>query len=141
MIVIMCDGTSKGNPGQATLGVVVWERMNNPKVVKPTVFWSKSLGIKTNMEAEWEALLSAMNWVFTHAPRNEEVYIFSDAQVVVKQATGVYKVKHENIKPLYKKFIELCGTPKERERIHIQWVPRQLVYLADKAAQQKGNSK
>jgi ribonuclease HI len=138
MIVILCDGASKGNPGPASLGVVVWERTDNPKMIKPSHHWHRELGVRTNMEAEWESILSALDWVSTNILEDLEVYIFNDSQVVVKQATGEYKVKHENIKPLYEKFIELCGTPKEKERIHIQWVPRQLVYLADKAAQQKG---
>lgn len=139
MIVIMCDGASKGNPGPASIGVIVWVRMENPKIIKPTHHWHKDLGIKTNMEAEWEALLSALNWVYNNAPVKEEVYIFSDSQVVVKQATGVWKVKHGNILPLYKELHNLMAV--KPERIHIQWVPRQLIYLADKAAQQKGESK
>jgi len=145
MIVILCDGASKGNPGPATIGVVVWERGDNPKIIKPTRHWHEVLpGIKTNMEAEWEALLSALKWMFATNNQNEdvsnlyykqEVFIFSDSQVVVKQATGEYKVKHENIKPLYAEFQRYM---KGVKNIHIQWVPRQLVYLADKAAQQKG---
>jgi ribonuclease HI len=139
MIVIMCDGASKGNPGPASIGVVVWDRVDNPKIIKPTYHWHKDLGIKTNMEAEWEALLSALDWVYNKAPVKEEIYIFSDSQVVVKQATGIWKVKHANIIPLYARFLELTSV--NSSKFHIQWVPRQLVYLADKAAQQKGDLK
>jgi ribonuclease HI/probable phosphoglycerate mutase len=137
MIVILCDGSSKGNPGPASIGVVVWDRADNPRRIKPSFHWNETLpGIRTNMEAEWEALLSALEWVYSNAPAKEEVYIFSDSQVVVKQATGIWKVKHNNIIPLHKKLLAL--TASKPENIHIQWVPRQLVYLADKAAQQKG---
>ena len=141
MIVILCDGSSKGNPGPASVGVVVWDRSDNPRRIMPTHHWHEDIGKKTNMEAEWEALLSALSWMFARNNKDDkvsfvypsqEVFIFSDSQTVVKQATGVWKIKHENIKPLYEKFkVFMEG----RKNIHINWVPRQLIYLADKAAQ------
>lgn len=136
MIVIMCDGSSKGNPGPASIGIIIWERGDNPRLIKPTHHYHRDIGIKTNMESEWEALKSSVDWVYTNSTPDQEVYIFSDSQTVVKQATGVWKVKHDNIKPLYTKFLSFV---KSRKNIHIQWVPRQLIQLADKAAQQKGD--
>lgn len=131
MLVILCDGSSKGNPGPASIGVIAWDRANNPRIIYPNYRFAKDIGMRTNMEAEWEALLQAMIYACSK-DKTQEVYIFSDAQTVVKQANGIWKVKHYSIKPLYKQFIEL---KKQLPKLHILWVPRQLVYLADKAAQ------
>jgi ribonuclease HI len=83
------------------------------------------------MEAEWHALLAALMYVASiDVDNREESFIYSDSQTVVKQATGEWKVKHENIIPLYTAFLSL-----KRSNMHIAWIPRQLVYLADKEAQ------
>lgn len=131
MIVIMCDGSSKGNPGPASIGVVAWNRINNPRIVYPDYRFSHSIGIKTNMEAEWHALLESMKYAYATGP-TQEIHIFCDSQTVVKQANGEWKVKHAHIQKLYADFCELKNW---LTNLHITWVPRQLVYLADKAAQ------
>lgn len=138
MIVILCDGASKGNPGPASIGIVGWIRTKNPKLVYPNYYSSEDIGVKTNMESEWHALLNAVR-VINSFEKTEDSYIFCDAQTVVKQVNGIWKVKHDNIKPLYKEFKELKA---KLPRLQICWVPRQLVYLADKAAQeaQRGGS-
>lgn len=134
MIVILCDGSSKGNPGPASIGVIAWDRASNPRLIYPNYRFSKDIGIRTNMEAEWQALLEAMIYACSK-DKTQEVYIFCDSQTVVKQANGVWNVKHDNIKPLYESFL---GLKAQLSRLHIFWVPRQLVYLADKAAQKGG---
>ena len=131
MLVILCDGSSKGNPGPASIGVVAWNRANNPRIVYPNYRYSTEIGVHTNMEAEWSALLHAMSFAISCKDR-KDVYIFCDSQTVVKQATKQWKIKHSNIQFLYEMFCEL-----EKKLIpsnlYINWVPRQLVYLADKA--------
>ena len=134
MLVILCDGSSKGNPGPASIGIVAWDRANNPRLIYPNYRYAADIGVRTNMEAEWEALLEAIRFAIKKN-QDEEVYIFCDSQTVVKQANDVWKVKHQDIKVLYDK---LLGLKKyENNSIHIHWVPRQLVYLADKAAQKE----
>lgn len=131
MLVILCDGSSKGNPGPASIGVIAWDRANNPRIIYPNYRFSKGIGIRTNMEAEWQALLQALIFACSK-DKTQEVYLFCDSQTVVKQANGVWDVKHENIKPLYESFLSFKA---QLPKLHIFWVPRQLVYLADKAAQ------
>ena len=141
MLVILCDGSSKGNPGPASIGVIAWDRVNNPRIIYPNYRYHAEIGIRTNMEAEWEALLSAIKWATLkdsplplsnfYKKKEEDIYIFCDSQTVVKQANGIWDVKHENIKPLYEKFLKYKTN---MPNLHINWVPRQLIYLADKAA-------
>lgn len=131
MIVILCDGSSRGNPGPASIGVVAWDRADNPRLVIPTYRYTEDIGVKTSIEAEWYALLHGLKYALTK-DYSQEVYIFSDAQTIVKQATGVWKVKHERIKKLYQSFLELQD---QLLNLNITWVPKQLVSLADKMAQ------
>lgn len=136
MLIILCDGSSKGNPGPASIGVIAWDRANNPRIVYPNYRYSADIGIRTNMEAEWEALLAAMRYACNHNT-NQDIYIFCDSQTVVNQAQATWIVRHDNIKPLYQQFLNLEN---KLCKLHISWVPRQLIYLADKAAQKGGKS-
>ncbi len=131
MLVILCDGSSKGNPGPASIGVIAWDRANNPRIIYPNYRYHADIGVRTNMEAEWEALLEAMRFAIKKN-QSQEVYIFCDSQTVVKQTNEIWKVKHPEIEILYARFLDL---KKMLTKLHIHWVPRQLVYLADKAAQ------
>jgi ribonuclease HI len=139
MIIVICDGSSKGNPGPASIGVIAWERFkdSNPRMIKPTYHHHADIGVKTNMEAEWSALIHAVKYA-TSRTDSEEIYIYCDSQTVVKQATGVWKVKQENIRVMYNQLCE--ATVGWGDMLHISWIPRQLVYLADKEAQ-KGEQK
>jgi len=145
MIIVICDGSSKGNPGPASIGVIAWERFkdSNPRMIKPTYHYHADIGVKTNMEAEWSALIHAVKYA-TNKTDSEEIYIYCDSQTVVKQATGVWKIKQENIREMYNQLCEATvgsrGLSGKDDMLHIAWIPRQLVYLADKEAQ-KGAAK
>jgi len=133
MLVILCDGSSKGNPGPASIGIVAWDRADNPRLVYPNYRFAETIGVKTNMEAEWLALIHSVTYACSKNT-TQEVYIFCDSQTVVLQANGKWNVKHENIIPLYERFLSLKS---RLQKVHINWVPRQLIYLADKAAQRE----
>lgn len=130
MIVILCDGSSKGNPGPASIGVVAWDRSNNSRLIYPNYHFHQDIGVRTNMEAEWEALLEAARFACTKN-KLQDIYIFCDSQTVVKQANMEWNVKHEHIKTLFDTFLSL---KEQLPSLHLNWVPRQLIYLADKAA-------
>src|SRR5205823_14654213 len=83
------DGGSRGNPGEAGIGIYF------PGVVRI----SEYLGTGTNNFAEYSALLAALR--FAVFSRCEELQIFADSELVVKQISGEYQVKNENIRLLY----------------------------------------
>jgi ribonuclease HI len=83
------DGGSRGNPGEAGVGV------HFPGVVSI----SEYLGIGTNNYAEYSALLTALR--FAVFSRCEDLQIFADSELVVKQIKGEYQVKNEAIRLLY----------------------------------------
>src|SRR3989442_7744960 len=83
------DGGSRGNPGEAGIGVYF------PGVVR----LSEYLGVGTNNYAQYSALLTALRFaVFT---RCETLQIYADSELVVKQIKGEYPVKNEGIRLLY----------------------------------------
>lgn len=83
------DGGSRGNPGEAGLGVYF------PGVVRIAEY----LGIGTNNYAEYSALLAALRFA-VHA-RSDELAVYADSELVVKQITGEYQVKNEGIRLLH----------------------------------------
>ena len=83
------DGGSRGNPGEAGTGVYF------PGVVRIAEY----LGIGTNNFAEYSALLTALRFAVFN--RCEELQIYADSELVVKQIKGEYQVKNEGIRLLY----------------------------------------
>jgi probable phosphoglycerate mutase len=53
----------------------------------------------TNNVAEYQGLLAALTWCLDHGAAS--VHVKSDSLLLVQQMRGVYKVKHEGLKPLY----------------------------------------
>jgi len=83
------DGGSRGNPGPAGVGVYF------PGLVSI----SEYLGVQTNNFAEYSALIAAVQ--FAAARRCSALTVYSDSELVVKQIRGEYRVRNENIRPLY----------------------------------------
>jgi ribonuclease HI len=88
-LVAYIDGGSRGNPGAAGAGVYF------PGVVRIAEY----LGTGTNNYAEYSALLAALR--FAALSRCEELQVFADSELVVKQINGEYQVRNEGIRPLY----------------------------------------
>ncbi len=89
MITAYIDGGSRGNPGEAGIGVYF------TGVVRIAGY----LGTGTNNFAEYSALLTALR--FAVFSRCEELHVFADSELVVKQIKGEYQVKNEGIRLLY----------------------------------------
>ena len=134
MIVVMCDGSSRGNPGPASIGIIIWRRMKGKtRISKPTVRINDSIGVRTNNEAEWTALIRSMEYIIKQKWHHEEIYIYTDSQLVANQVNLKWKVKHEHIKKLFDKWTKVV-VPNNVLDWNVVWVPRQIIYLADKEA-------
>jgi ribonuclease HI len=95
-VIAHTDGGARGNPGPAGYGVYVTDQ-NGHRVVE----LSDYLGHQTNNYAEYSALVAAVEWAIRNGHR--AVQVVSDSELMVKQLRGVYKVKNENLLPLYEK--------------------------------------
>jgi ribonuclease HI len=113
------DGGSRGNPGEAGLGVYF------PGVVRIAEY----LGTGTNNYAEYSALLTALRFaVFT---RCESLQVYADSELVVKQIKGEYQVKNEGIRLLYDNAVRWIA---QIPHFSIQHVRRENNKEADKLA-------
>ena len=123
-LIIYTDGGSRGNPGPAALGVVFVDASG--KVIKE---YGKALGRKTNNEAEYEAVLFALQKVRALFGREKlglmHIEMRMDSQLVAKQLTGEYKIEEEHLWPLFMKIwntrmdfpnITFCHVPREENR-------------------------
>jgi phosphoribosylglycinamide formyltransferase-1 len=99
-ITIHIDGGSRGNPGPAAAGFILTDPAGRKLQAKGLV-----LGETTNNVAEYTALIHALQAAKTLGAT--EVGVLSDSELLVRQLTGLYKVKSETIKPLYERANDL----------------------------------
>ena len=112
MIEIFVDGASKGNPGPSGAGAVAVDSSG-----KELFSISKFLGIKTNNEAEYLALMEALKRAKDLGLK--KILIKSDSQLLVKQLKGEYKVKAGNLIPLAAMVKGLLNSFESWEVVHI----------------------
>lgn len=96
-VVIHTDGGSRGNPGPAGAGAVVYENGREVATV------SKFLGVQTNNWAEYEALILALEAArrAIDGLEHKEVLVNLDSELIVRQMNGIYRVKDAELKKQY----------------------------------------
>jgi len=97
------DGGSRGNPGPAAYGVII--RDARGEIVAKL---KKYIGRMTNNVAEYYGLIAAMDYAQSHAIR--ALRIESDSELLVKQMRGQYKVKSEDLRPLFERAQKMSKT-------------------------------
>lgn len=97
---LYADGGSRGNPGPAGAGAVVFDDTG-----KRVVEVADYLGVATNNIAEYEAVLRGLRALKEAFPEgyvaNIPLTIRMDSKLVIEQLKGGYKVKHPNLIPRY----------------------------------------
>ena len=92
---LFVDGAARNNPGPAGAGVCILK--NNALFLKKGFF----LGIRTNNQAEYLALLLGLFFLEKQLREGDALEIFSDSQLLVRQLKREYKVKHRDLIPLH----------------------------------------
>jgi ribonuclease HI len=118
------DGGSRGNPGPASYGVVI--RDAKGEIIDKL---KKYIGRATNNVAEYYGLIAALDYAQAHAIR--ALHIQSDSELMVKQMRGQYKVKSEDLRPLFERAKKMSAT---FETFRIEHVYREHNALADALA-------
>ena len=90
---VHCDGASRGNPGESAAGVVIYDSYG-----AVTARISVRLGILTNNQAEYRAVLAGMQLVEQLRPTEVEFRL--DSQLTVQQLSGQWKIKNEVLREL-----------------------------------------
>jgi ribonuclease HI len=93
-LVLHVDGGARGNPGPAAIGVVVSEPEG--EVLEEL---AERIGVATNNVAEYRAVLRGLERA--RALGASEVELIGDSELVARQLTGAYKVKHAAMKELH----------------------------------------
>lgn len=123
-VVAYVDGASRGNPGHAGYGVVFQDARGN--TLKEL---SGYLGEATNNVAEYQAFIAAVEeaieqgWV--------SLKIIADSELVVRQLTGVYRVKSPALQKFYSKGLALC---RSLESWSVEHIRREANVRADELA-------
>ena len=119
---LFADGGSRGNPGPAASGAVLVDRDGNT-IDSIGLF----LGRATNNVAEWTALCIGLEHAAERGIKRLAVRL--DSELVVKQMRGEYRVKHEDLLPLYRRARALLA---KFEHVDIKHVRRKDNALADR---------
>lgn len=125
-LISYTDGGARGNPGPAGIGVVL-QNKDSETIGE----WSEFLGIATNNQAEYKALLLALKQAVALGAIELECRL--DSELVVKQLKGEYKVKHPDLKPLFEQAKSLISQIKN---VSFKHIPRELNKQADRLANQ-----
>ena len=122
-IIIYTDGGSRGNPGLAAIGV--WIETLNKR-------YSETIGIATNNDAEYQALIFALKKVKSLLGKSEakqtKLECRLDSELVVKQLNHCYKITKENTQ---KYFIEVWNLMLDFEDVIFVHIPRKQNKIAD----------
>ena len=113
-VIVHVDGGARGNPGPAAAACVI----SSPEG-EVLGEHAQLLGSVTNNVAEYRALLLGL--AKARELGASEVEVIGDSELIAKQVQGLYKVKHEAMKPLHR---EALAALKGFERSSIRTVPR-----------------
>jgi len=92
---LRCDGGSRGNPGPAAYGYVLADAQGREVEAR-----GEFIGMATNNVAEYRALIAGLNAAVARGA--SPLAVVMDSELVIRQMTGQYKVKHEGLKPLHR---------------------------------------
>ena len=112
MYKIYCDGASRSNPGEASIGVSI--QKNNIEV--GNVY--RKIGIASNNVAEYQALIEGLKYCILNSI--DVVEIFLDSKLVVEQMNKNYKVKSENLINFFNEAQQLTSKIRSIKLTHIR---------------------
>jgi ribonuclease HI len=111
---LRCDGGARGNPGPGALGYVLYDP-TGAEVEAHGAY----LGTVTNNAAEYRALIAGLEAARRRGV--ERLRVCMDSELVVRQMTGQYRVKHPGLKPLH---AEATQVLRAVPAVRFQAVPR-----------------
>jgi ribonuclease HI len=123
-LIIHTDGASRGNPGPASIAFTIKDERG-----KRISQDSRTIGVTTNNQAEYQAIIAALEEARKLGA--EQVIVESDSELVVKQITGEYRVKKASLRPLYQQVGRIAS---QFNHFSIRHIPRDKNTEADRLA-------
>jgi ribonuclease HI len=122
-LIVSIDGASRGNPGVAAIGVVVFQDSVPVREI------AEPIGVATNNVAEYRAFLRALQEAAALGART--VQVWSDSELLVNQLRGHYKVRSPILAPLHR---QALARMRQFDGVTVKHVPREENHLADALA-------
>ena len=122
-VLIYTDGAARGNPGPAGAGAILREAVTGDVLAEIARF----LGVRTNNYAEWTAVELALEEALRLGATHVDLRL--DSELVARQISGRYRVKHPDLKPIHASVMALLG---RLSGYTVGHVPRELNKEADR---------
>jgi ribonuclease HI/probable phosphoglycerate mutase len=122
LLEVNIDGASRGNPGLSAIGVIA--KHADITLIEHYEF----LGIRTNNQAEYEALRRALE-ICSRLGR--EITVYSDSELLVNQRNSKYKLRNQELKVISR---DISILEKKFDKILYRRIPREKNSEADKLA-------
>jgi ribonuclease HI len=122
-ILIYTDGAARGNPGPAGLGALLRDAQTGEVLAELARF----LGVRTNNYAEWTAVEDALREALRLGAT--QVDLRMDSELVARQISGRYRVKHPDLKPIHASVMTMLA---QLDGYTVGHVPRELNKDADR---------
>lgn len=122
-LLIYTDGAARGNPGPAGLGAILRDAESGEVVAELARF----LGIRTNNYAEWTAVEDALGEALRLGATHVDLRM--DSELVARQISGRYRVKHPDLKPIHASVMAMLA---KLAGYTVGHVPRELNKDADR---------
>ena len=122
-ILIYTDGAARGNPGPAGLGAILRDAETGAVVAELARF----LGVRTNNYAEWTAVEDALEEAIRLGASHVDLRM--DSELVARQISGRYRVKHPDLKPIHASVMAML---RQLTGYTVGHVPRELNKDADR---------
>jgi ribonuclease HI len=112
-VIAYADGASRGNPGPAAYGIVVYDTEG-----RELHRAGKTLGRATNNQAEYQGAIAAIEAAIGLGAR--EVELRMDSELVVRHLEGRYRVRNPGLLPLYKRILALRDRLQSLRVVHVR---------------------
>lgn len=112
-MITYTDGGARGNPGPSAIGVVVKDAATGLNISG----FGRYIGNTTNNQAEYQALVAALEEAIKHGAT--EVHCFLDSELIVKQMNREYRVRDVNLQVHFLKIWNMAQTLKHVTFTHI----------------------
>lgn len=130
-MTVHTDGASRGNPGQASIAFVIDGLTDQP------IKEARAIGVFSNNQAEYQALIAALERLIEEDIRDRSIAIFMDSELVVRQLNGEYRVKNAELRARFQRAAELIGELKGRSNeVRLNSLRRERNSEADRLANQ-----
>ena len=122
-VLIYTDGAARGNPGPAGAGAILRDAVDRTVLAEI----AEPLGHATNNVAEWTAICLALEEALRLGATHVDLRM--DSELVARQISGIYRVKHPDLKPIHAAVMQML---RRLDGYTVGHVPRALNKDADR---------